>query len=33
LSQHDYAVSRLRLQHAAGALTVDGLKEFDAWFE
>ena len=33
LSQHDYAVSRLRLQHAAGALTVQGLKELDAWFE
>jgi len=33
LSQHDYAVSRLRLQHAAGALTVQGLKELDTWFE
>jgi len=33
LSQRDYAVSRLRLQHAAGALTVQGLKELDAWFE
>jgi hypothetical protein len=33
LSQHDYAVSRLRLEHAAGALTVQGLKELDAWFE
>jgi outer membrane protein len=33
LSQHDYVLSRLRLQHAAGALTVEGLEQFDPWFE